>query len=245
LRKTSSLLESTSFSQNSPLFQQGSIRLNKKTKNEDIDAAYGFIPKHGKIGNTAPKEEAAPLDWTAFQMAVAGGAGDYLMSGEIDDSKQQATEELQHETDDIIEWWEGFGFPGEAQGIGRLAQEERSATSSRRRHDLRMRALAEHAQQRPANWPLQGIAELPSNERFKFKNAVHVELEDTSVAKPEQGYESDYSLPDSPMEEITQEAIQRKGSVVPMGSNLDHDLPDFLKWGVKNTEGLVLPLRHK
>lgn len=43
------------------------------------------------------------------------------------------------------------------------------------------------------------------------------------------GYESDDSLPDSPMEEISEEAL-REGRDVLMGFNLNNDLPNFLRW---------------
>ena len=51
----------------------------------------------------------------------------------------------------------------------------------------------------------------------------------TSPTTTDTGYGSDDSLPDSPMEEISQEAL-REGRDVLMGFNLNNDLPSFLRW---------------
>jgi len=73
-----------------PAFRHGSIRLAKAD-----------LP----VGNLTTIDDT--LDWTAFQMAISGGAGDLF--GETTDYSRPS-EADQDERDDIAAWFMGFGF---------------------------------------------------------------------------------------------------------------------------------------
>ncbi|KAK7755179.1 hypothetical protein SLS62_002994 [Diatrype stigma] len=64
------------------------------------------------------------LDWTAFQMAILGGAGDW--NSESDDTIHRRTVE---ELDDLVDWWESWHFEGSGSshgghGLGSLVTSE-------------------------------------------------------------------------------------------------------------------------
>jgi len=86
-------LPATPYTFNMPAFQQGPIRLSKAD-----------LP----IGKLAAAVDDT-LDWTAFQMAIIGGAGDFF--GESTDYSRPSDAELA-ERDDIATWFSGFGFEG-------------------------------------------------------------------------------------------------------------------------------------
>ncbi len=58
------------------------------------------------------------LDWTAFQMAILGGAGDW--NSESDDTIRRRTVE---EIDELVDWWESWDFDG-GDGLGNLLTED-------------------------------------------------------------------------------------------------------------------------
>ncbi|CRK11289.1 hypothetical protein BN1708_010095 [Verticillium longisporum] len=109
-------LRSTPYSLNMPTFCHGRIR----------------IPKPGLVlyADVMPDKT---LDWTAFQVAILGGAGDFF-SDSLDPMHGSDDDELE----DITTWFDDFGFKSE----GRLVRARRSAppgrlgtTHSRRRSD--------------------------------------------------------------------------------------------------------------
>lgn len=84
------------------------------------------------------------LDWTAFQMAILGGAGDW--NSESDDTIRRRTME---EIDDIIDWWDSFGF--EASDIGSLQTEDPElAAQAKARAEAEAAAIAAPHQSPPS-----------------------------------------------------------------------------------------------
>ncbi|PNH41492.1 hypothetical protein VD0003_g9958 [Verticillium dahliae] len=90
------------------------------------------IPKPGFVlyADVMPDKT---LDWTAFQVAILGGAGDFF-SDRLDPMHGSGDDELE----DITTWFDDFGFKSE----GRLVRARRSVppgrlvmTHSRRRSD--------------------------------------------------------------------------------------------------------------
>jgi hypothetical protein len=79
-------------------FRHGPIRIAKA----DVAPAYSA----SKLA-TAVLDDS--LDWTAFHMAILGGAGD-LLGESTDYSRRDSAEEA--EVDDLCEWFAGFGFAG-------------------------------------------------------------------------------------------------------------------------------------
>ncbi|KAI0171193.1 hypothetical protein BJ166DRAFT_216091 [Pestalotiopsis sp. NC0098] len=93
-------LRSTPYTMTAPRFRHGPIRLAKAD-----------LCPEPRIGG----EDG--LDWTAFQMAILGGAGDFYFT----DSEHMAR---QHEADDaeaICAWWDGWDL---ADGYGRLVTQD-------------------------------------------------------------------------------------------------------------------------
>lgn len=86
-------LPATPYTFNMRTFRQGPIRLSKAD-----------LP----IGKLAAAVDDT-LDWTAFQMAIIGGAGDFF--GESTDYSRPSDTELA-ERDDMATWFAGFGFDG-------------------------------------------------------------------------------------------------------------------------------------
>ncbi|KAK0731524.1 hypothetical protein B0H67DRAFT_76344 [Lasiosphaeris hirsuta] len=84
-------LRSTPYTLTVPTFRHGSIRLAKAD-----------LP----IGKLAAAVDDT-LDWTAFQMAIIGGAGDFF--GESTDYSRPSDMELD-ERDDLAAWFAEFGF---------------------------------------------------------------------------------------------------------------------------------------
>lgn len=106
-------LQSTSFTETMPAFQHGRIRLAKAD-----------LVDNGMINSFESRLLSSPdegLDWTAFQMAILGGAGD-LLSDPADFLSRDAHEDL---VDDLCDWWGGFGLSMGTLGTLVTEQEER------------------------------------------------------------------------------------------------------------------------
>lgn len=105
--------KSAPFTATMPCFEHGRIRLAKAD-----------LVNAGTINSLESKLLSSPdetLDWTAFQMAILGGAGDFF-SDPSDFCARDAEEEL---VDDLCDWLEGFGLPTDA--LGALAKSEEKA----------------------------------------------------------------------------------------------------------------------
>ncbi|ROV88799.1 hypothetical protein VSDG_08979 [Cytospora chrysosperma] len=122
-------LQSTSFTQTMPTFQHGRIRLAKAD-----------LVNNGMINSFESRLLSSPdegLDWTAFQMAILGGAGD-LLSDPADFLSRDAHEDL---VDDLCDWWGSFGLSMGTLGTLVTEQEERrrvAAAASARAAPLMM-----------------------------------------------------------------------------------------------------------
>ncbi|KAI3399964.1 hypothetical protein diail_5120 [Diaporthe ilicicola] len=110
--------KSTPFTVNMPAFEHGRIRLAKA----DLVNAGAINSLESRL-LSSPDET---LDWTAFQMAILGGAGDFF-SDPSDFCARDAQEEL---VDDLCDWLEGFGLPTGAMGALVKAEEEKAPTMS-------------------------------------------------------------------------------------------------------------------
>ncbi|RYP46175.1 hypothetical protein DL768_007570 [Monosporascus sp. mg162] len=180
------------------------------------------------------------LDWTAFQMAILGGAGDW--NSESDDTiRRLAAEEIE----ELVDWWESWGF-GAAGGLVGEEPEASSPTSTVSAGDFsdisyndiqednpysahhRWRALRQEAAAQGLGLPGPKPSSLdeyqaPSSRSFAGAGA----------AQPRKFADRDSiaSLPQSPMLDLR--VIRSDNDdvdIVPMGYNLGHDLGDFLRW---------------
>lgn len=110
--------KSAPFTATMPAFEHGRIRLAKAD-----------LVNAGTINSLESKLLSSPdetLDWTAFQMAILGGAGDFF-SDPNDFGARDAQEEM---VDDLCDWLEGFGLPTGALGTLVKAEEEKVPTRS-------------------------------------------------------------------------------------------------------------------
>jgi hypothetical protein len=118
------------------------------------------------------------------------------------------TEEVERESDEIIEWWEGFGLDA-----GRLVCKQETQPVNVRENNAKYKS--------------------PYLDFDKSTNTQQ-QTEVCAIRKRPQSNareENEISLPPSPMENINLEDLRRKGSqYVPMGHNLRHDLSDYLSW---------------
>lgn len=101
---------STPLTATMPAFQHGRIRLAK----DDL-ASAGTIRTLESTLLTSPDET---LDWTAFQMAILGGAGELL----TDPDNLLASDAQEEMVDDLCVWFEDLGF--ESRHLGRLVTSE-------------------------------------------------------------------------------------------------------------------------
>ncbi|KXX82224.1 hypothetical protein MMYC01_201786 [Madurella mycetomatis] len=100
-------LDSTPFTLTVPAFRHGQIRLAKAD-----------LP----IGKLAAAVDDT-LDWTAFQMAILGGAGDFF--SEPTDYSRPSDAELD-ELDEMVSWFGSFGFQGAGNLVGPPEQPPRT-----------------------------------------------------------------------------------------------------------------------
>ncbi|KAJ2990464.1 hypothetical protein NUW58_g2939 [Xylaria curta] len=224
-------LKSSPYSVNTPSFQHGPIRLSKSDLASDM-----------RLGADDD------LDWTAYQMAVLGGAGD-LFSESDDALRQQEDEEIA----DIVEWWDSFHFESTGELVTR-EYEAPSPTSTLSGDEIPDLSYSEIESDNPYS-PHQrwqearhktSIPGLQLDLDFtKGKNhpPAHYIADgqgtmsdtwrrDSEEKKLAVDRRSINSLPPSPMLDLR---VIRSGNgddldVVPMGYNLGHDLGDFLKW---------------
>jgi len=176
-------LSSTNFTLTSRLFRHGPIRIEYKPK---------------RRRDSLPEEM---LDWTAFQMAISGTMHDYDDNG--DDVKGKSDE---LDVDDIIAWFETFGF----DSTGRII------------HERSMRELSKANLDDPCN---------PETPYFDDSDEEKVAVEDELAKdlKRDQGDPVfDLSVPILSEDELNE--------VIPMGFNLKHDLGTFLNWEAQHMQ---------
>ncbi|KAI1425111.1 hypothetical protein F5Y12DRAFT_714579 [Xylaria sp. FL1777] len=224
-------LPSPRFSLITPAFQHGPIRLSKCDLLPDV-----------RLGH----DES--LDWTAFQMAISGGAGDLF--SDSDDALYRREEE---EIADITEWWDSWHFEstGELVTSDSEASSPRSTLSGDEIPDLSYSEIeSDNANSPRLRWRdaqsktgVPGLQlDLDFTEEKKRTSSQYLKggrgntndtwRQDGEKKQVTANRQSVNSLPPSPMLDLR---VIRSDSgddldVVPMGYNLGHDLGDFLKW---------------
>ncbi|KAF4841075.1 hypothetical protein CGCSCA4_v009643 [Colletotrichum siamense] len=211
-------LQSTNYTLNHPNLRHGQIRFPKS------DVVQGM-----KI------DPDDTLDWTAFQMAILGGAGD-LFSDPSDFSQRSEAEE----TADLVDWFEEFGFDhhglliSSAAAAAALAGPASVSASTTASEYSPMSSVSTDI-----NLPIPVEFEHPSGfwnegkfDASKFLTKGCNIRRWTMEGHPKRyNRESIESLPPSPMMDLVMvRGTDGEAEVVPMGYNLGHDLGDFLRW---------------
>ncbi|WYZ44210.1 hypothetical protein EsH8_VII_000646 [Colletotrichum jinshuiense] len=212
--------QSTNYTFNHPTYRQGRIRFRKTE-----------VVKGMKI------DPDDTLDWTAFQMAILGGAGD-LFSDPSDFSQQMEAKE----TADLVDWFEGFGFenhgllitsddpvvPWNGFPFTTVEHSPKSCTSATTDSELPIPVGPEH----PSGFWNEGNI----NASKFLTEGCNIKRWTVEGHPKRYNRESVESLPPSPMLDLVmvQGSEGEEPEVVPMGYNLGHDLGDFLRWEAEN-----------
>lgn len=224
-------LRSTPFTMTAPAYRHGPIRLAKADLCPD--------PKLGA--------DDGGLDWTAFQMAILGGAGDYFTDSEHIIRRQEA-----EDAEAICEWWDDWDFEGHGSLVACDHRSARASSSTASGgvddgclyHDIgrdnpynarhKWRSLRRQAASEGRKLDLDLRKCRRQSEKLyngggikQWSASGHASrlLQRGSLA----------SLPQSPMLDL-RVVTSANGDVdyVPMGFNLSHDLGDFLSWEAEN-----------
>ncbi|KAF2965387.1 hypothetical protein GQX73_g8182 [Xylaria multiplex] len=224
-------IESPQYSLNTPHFQHGPIRLSKSDLLPDMTLGH---------------DEG--LDWTAFQIAIQGGAGD--LYSESDDALRRREAE---ETADITAWWDSWHFESTGELITHdyEASSPTSTLSGDEIPDLSHSEVESDNSQSPQRrWQGTQYKTSASSPQFNLDfskekkrmsshyfadgrgNISDMWRHDSEQKQVVENRQSINSLPPSPMLDLR--VIRSSNGddldVVPMGYNLGHDLGDFLKW---------------
>ncbi|RYP73017.1 hypothetical protein DL771_003885 [Monosporascus sp. 5C6A] len=180
------------------------------------------------------------LDWTAFQMAILGGAGDW--NSESDDTIRRRTAD---EIEELVDWWESWGFGG-AGGLVGGEPEASSPTSTVSAGDFSDISYNDIQEDNPysAHHRWQALRQQAAAQGLGLPGPKPSSLDEyqapssrsyagAGAARPRKfaDRQSIDSLPQSPMLDLR--VIRSDNDdvdVVPMGYNLGHDLGDFLRW---------------
>ncbi|KAI0007608.1 hypothetical protein F4779DRAFT_496390 [Xylariaceae sp. FL0662B] len=207
-------LQSSPCSMTVPTFRHGPIRLTKSD----------FVPDV-KFG----AEEG--LDWTAFQMAISGGAGDWFTDS--DDTIRRIEAE---DVEELINWWRSWNFDSAG---GLITQEieapsPTSTTSGEYYSDVSYSEIEKDNPYSPHHqWQQLRRKAAAEGRELDLDISERIDEYDMTPSKEFSNRESYASLPQSPMLDL--QVIRSPDNdddvdFVPMGYNLGHDLGDFLKW---------------
>ncbi|KAF9875768.1 hypothetical protein CkaCkLH20_06700 [Colletotrichum karsti] len=207
-------LHSTNYTLNHPSLRQGQIRFRK----QDVEKGMKIDPDD-------------TLDWTAFQMAILGGAGD-LFSDPSDFSRRSEAEEVA----DLVEWFKDFGF----ENHGLLIRSRSNSGSATSPASIASEYSPMSSVATDIDLPIPVELEYPSgfwNEGKHDTSKFHARgcnIRRWTMEGHHKRYcnrESLDSLPPSPMMDLVMmRGADGEPEMVPMGYNLGHDLGDFLRW---------------
>jgi hypothetical protein len=173
-----------------------------------------------------PDEEA--LDWTAFQMAISG------TMCEMYDIEWDANED---EVDDILRWWEGYGF----RGMEGILPAETPIESPVKERKVIWRKSVPRRKPLPLllnKMDLTGSEKISVAEGDPGTDLLAVPELEGNTPRKKKVSKSDESLPPSPMFDFGS-ADRDREELIPMGFNLGHDLGDFLDWEAKYVQQYV------
>ncbi|KAH7233946.1 uncharacterized protein BKA55DRAFT_523124 [Fusarium redolens] len=203
---------------------------------------HGFITLSLPRLDRGAKTTDDTLDWTAFQMAILGGAGELFQDTSYEEDIQQAEE--------ITSWFDTFGFETYGELITEdVAEGEFEPGPSTRLSPHSTQSSAHSTIDNEANLPIPVSAEFSSGfwnapapgqafDKAKFFSSTGLKrwVGEGGPKRPS-FHGSEESLPPSPMMELVVHMDDVEGGIsdtVPMGYNLGHDLGDFLKWQAEN-----------
>ncbi|KAI1331385.1 hypothetical protein F5Y16DRAFT_359810 [Xylariaceae sp. FL0255] len=227
-------LQSSPHTATVPTFKHGSIRLAKSDLMPDPMLGTDEV-----------------LDWTAFQMAILGGAGDDWFSESDDTIRRREADDVNQ----LAEWWESWHFSSPGELVEHEQDYEASSpTSTISGEELPdLSSYDDMVDDNPYSSHHPWQADMGRSTTTKTRNTpqglgINIDLAHNGKRKSS-GYSNNQwrrdseqkevvisrdslmSLPPSPMLDLR--VIRSESGemdVVPMGFNLGHDLGDYLKW---------------
>ncbi|KEY68383.1 hypothetical protein S7711_01160 [Stachybotrys chartarum IBT 7711] len=209
-------LKSTPFTLTTPTFKHGAITFSK------ADMSKLMM----KVDDT--------LDWTAFQMAILGGAGD-MMGGFYDEGEDYDSDAAE----DMANWFDSFGFESAGalidssyrsgrESAGSMASSDSSVGQPSNADlddmDLPIPLMSEH----PSN--IWNTAEAPYDTNKFFRSSG---IRRWSGVPKRYGSQGEVQIPSDPIVVCGPEGdgdIEASVAGESMGYNLGDDLGDFLRW---------------
>ncbi|WZH50338.1 uncharacterized protein QYS62_011582 [Fusarium acuminatum] len=182
------------------------------------------------------------VDWTTFQMAILGGAGDLF--------QDMSSEEDTKQVEEITSWFDRFGFETYGELITEdVPESECEPVPSMRSSSHSTLSSTYSTIGNDIDLPIPVGAEFPSGfwnvpapgqalDKAKFFNSTGLKrwVGEGGPKRPS-FHSSEESLPPSPMMQLVVHMDDGEAAIsdtVPMGYNLGHDLGDFLKWQAEN-----------
>lgn len=213
-------LHSTPFTLTSPFYRHGVIKVLDYATTVG-DGNVELVSSRGTVVGNIGKG----IDVTDFQMAILGGAGEFLRTEPGEVHRAEADDFV-----DIDKWWDEFrlGAPGRFIRESDVARHTRTKVSDTRGQDILEKVCVNIEAERTGLQPGQAHR----NHQLRVTASI-------GITASRKTYEYD-SGPPSPMMEITLGGPHQIGDIVPMGFNLGHDLEDFLKWESKHAEAIFL-----
>ncbi|PFH59740.1 hypothetical protein XA68_11950 [Ophiocordyceps unilateralis] len=178
--------------------------------------------RHGPIAFARPdtvraagygQDRDETVDWSAFHMAILGGAGDLVTGMYEDDQNQMA--------DEVAAWFETFGF----ETHGRLIAAGGNSGPDRRRCTT-VSTLPRSSVTPDTDLPIPVHCEGRVRSRFRASNGASDAVRFYRSGWAARDRKLDRARPLVVGEEVSEGAAES----TPMGCNLEHDLDEFLRW---------------
>ncbi|KJZ76160.1 hypothetical protein HIM_04616 [Hirsutella minnesotensis 3608] len=171
------------------------------------------------------------VDWLAFQMAILGGAGD-LVSGMYEDDQNQLA-------DDVVEWFETFGFESHGQLIAANGNQPQDyscgslstsppTVNTDTELPIPVNSEATLAHSRGAHGESADRNTVKFYRKTGSPELRRYRAANGQVRRPSLAY--DRTVPVASEPRVTEAA--------PMGCNLERDLGDFLRWESQFVNGV-------
>ncbi|KYK57550.1 hypothetical protein DCS_04561 [Drechmeria coniospora] len=246
--QTTGILDGDSSDNDEAVFLRGTAL---SSANRSFRHGHIVCHKRGVTREQAEAEVDETVDWTAFQMAILGGAGD-LVSGMYEDDQNRMADEM-------VAWFDTFGFESHGELVS-------GAVSSARNSSQSASSSSPSTVQSDTELPIPVQSESRAR-RHGYDDVVHFgsmpdaldalsifrgdgrrrwTMEGPPKSSARKGSAGHRARP-RPLvvggETVDGEGVgvpERAAEVIPMGCNMMNDLDDFLRWEAAYMHGSVI-----